>query len=180
MQLYEFTLIFKINISSICLFTEALKNIYRFFKLVLKLSKGSCETASHIKLSSLCMNIRKIILFDYLLFFKHFIAIVCWLFRLGTAISFSDPALNPSPKKFDLTGINLVQIRAPLVRNRTIPVHWIMRKENRFSSFWNYNITDPDQISSGDDCSTTWTIEYKQRSSKTAEAIRDNQNIWSF
>ena len=55
MQLYEFTLIFKIKISSICLFTEALKDIYHFFKLVLKLSKGSCEIASHINLSSFIM-----------------------------------------------------------------------------------------------------------------------------
>ena len=80
-------------------------------------------------------------------------------------------------KKFDLTGIDLVQIRVPLVLNQTIPVPRSMGKGRIASSFWNYNIPDPDQIGSGDVCILSWHIEAGFTWSGTAEAIRDNQHI---
>ena len=83
-------------------------------------------------------------------------------------------------KKFDLIWIDLVQILAPPVRNRTIPVFWDMEKGNRASSFWNYNIPNLDQISSGDGWCSTWAIESGWRWNGSAETIRNNQHkLWN-
>ena len=73
--------------------------------------------------------------------------------------------------------IDPVQIRAPPVRNRTIPVLQSLENGNRASSFWNYEIPDPDQIGSGDGWSSTWTVENGWRWSRTAFPILNNQHI---
>ena len=74
--------------------------------------------------------------------------------------------------------IDPVQIRAPPVRNRTIPVLQSLENGNRASFFWNYEIPDPDQIGSGDGCSSSWSIETGFTWNGTAETIRDNQHIY--
>ena len=71
-------------------------------------------------------------------------------------------------------GIDPVQILAPPVRNRTIPVLQSLEKGNRASSFCSYYIPDP--IGSGDGCSSIWTIESGLIESGTAEAIGDYQH----
>ena len=73
--------------------------------------------------------------------------------------------------------IDPVQIRAPPVRNRTIPVLQSLENGNRASSFWNYEIPDPDQIGSGDGWSSTCTVENGWRWSRTAFPILNNQHI---
>ena len=50
----------------------------------------------------------------------------------------------------------------------------------RVNSFWNFDISDPDQIGSDDGCSSTWTIEAGWRSCKTTEAICDNQHALCY
>ena len=54
---------------------------------------------------------------------------------------------------------------------------------NRASSFWNEGIPDPDQIGSGDGCSSGCGIETGWRWRGMEEPIRDNQhnsrhNVW--
>ena len=78
-------------------------------------------------------------------------------------------------KQFDLTGIDLVQIRAPLVLNRTIPVLRSMRKRIKPVPFGT-TAFQINQIGSGDGCSSTYAIESKRRLSRKAEAIRNNQH----
>ena len=72
--------------------------------------------------------------------------------------------------------IDPVQIRAPPVRNQTIPVLQSLENGNRASSFWNYEIPDPDQIGSGDGWSSTCTVENGWRWSRTAFPILNNQH----
>ena len=79
-------------------------------------------------------------------------------------------------KQFHLIGIDPVQIQAPPVRNRTIPVLRSLEKGNKASSFRNYNIPDPDQIGSGDGWSSTWAIESGWKWSGKMKAIRNNQH----
>ena len=79
-------------------------------------------------------------------------------------------------KQFHLIGIDLVQIRSPLVRNRTIPVLLGLEKGKIASSFWNEGIPDPDQIGSGDGCISGCGIETGWRWSRMAFPILDNQH----
>ena len=72
--------------------------------------------------------------------------------------------------------INPVQILAPPVRNRTISVLWSVEKGNIASFFWNYGIQDPDQICSGDGCSSSWSVEAEFTWIGTTEAISDYQH----
>ena len=89
----------------------------------------------------------------------------------------SVPSLIPFPHFVKLIGIDPVQIWAPPIRNRTIPVLRSIEKRNRVNSFWNCDIPDPDQIGSGDGCSSsTWAIETGWRWNRLAETIRNNQH----
>ena len=79
-------------------------------------------------------------------------------------------------KQFHLIGIDPVQIQVSPVRNRTIPVLRGLEKRNKASSFWNYDIPDPDQIGYGDGWSSTCAIESGWKWSWKAKVIRNNQH----
>ena len=79
-------------------------------------------------------------------------------------------------RQFHSIGIDPVQIQAPPVRNRTIPVLRGLEKGNKASSFRNYDILDPDQIDSGDGWSSTLAIEIGWRWSGKVKVIRNNQH----